>query len=388
MFAIVNGGTPTPSAEHWDGNVPWATPVDLGEDEFYINETARSLTDIGLLSGSRQVPPGSILLSTRAPIGYLSVTRVPMAFNQGCRALVPRSNIDIRFVGYQLMARRSDLEAQGQGSTFMELSGEALARFRISVPSLGEQRRIADFLEDQVGLLDQAIALRQHQAALVDERFTSLREEAFLHLRSDTVGLRYAADFFSDGDWVESPFIAESGIRLIQTGNVGVGYYKDQGFRYVSEETFQYLDCTEVHPGDLLISRLSPPVGRACVAPDVGGRMIVSVDVAIVRSSRLDHGFLAHYMSTRQHLDALDMASRGATMARVSRSQLGSFPVPLPDRETQLSVTARLNEERASAERALVVLAKSEELLAERKQALIAATVVGQFDVSTARSVV
>ncbi len=71
---------------------------------------------------------------------------------------------------------------------------------------------------------------------------------------------------FTDGDWIESPYITENGVRLIQTGNVGIGRYKEQGFRYVSEETFTELACTEVDPNDVLICRLDGPVGRACLA--------------------------------------------------------------------------------------------------------------------------
>ncbi|MCA1771075.1 MAG: hypothetical protein LC652_14425, partial [Halomonas sp.] len=84
---------------------------------------------------------------------------------------------------------------------------------------------------------------------------------------------------FTDGDWVESPFITDEGVRLIQTGNIGVGEYREQGFRYIAENTFEKLKCTEFRPNDVLICRLADPVGRACLAPDLDGRMITSVDV-------------------------------------------------------------------------------------------------------------
>jgi type I restriction enzyme S subunit len=256
-----------------------------------------------------------------------------------------------------------------------------------SCPEGDVQRQIADFLDEQVGLLDQAIRLREQQVSLLVERLAWVREEAFSPLSARTVALRYVVDFFRDGDWIESPFIADTGIRLLQTGNVGVGRYKDQGFKYITEETFRDLNCTEVLPGDLLISRLSPPVGRACLAPDLGERMVVSVDVAIVRSTVMDHRFLVHYMSTRRHLDALAVASRGATMARVSRSQLGSFPVPLADPSTQRLIADQLDSLEDESQRAVGLLGTSINLLKERKQALIAAAVTGQFDVTTARSV-
>ncbi|MCE2451319.1 MAG: restriction endonuclease subunit S, partial [Nitrospinae bacterium] len=70
---------------------------------------------------------------------------------------------------------------------------------------------------------------------------------------------------FVDGDWIESPYITSDGIRLIQTGNIGEGEYKEKGFRYISEETFKHFGCTEIEPGDILICRLGEPVARACL---------------------------------------------------------------------------------------------------------------------------
>ena len=103
---------------------------------------------------------------------------------------------------------------------------------------------------------------------------------------------------FTDGDWIESPFIRDEGIRLIQTGNVGIGEYKEQGFRYIDEETFRAFRCTEILPGDVLICRLADPVSRACVAPHLGCRMITSVDVCILKPASDAHaGFVVHALT-------------------------------------------------------------------------------------------
>ena len=68
---------------------------------------------------------------------------------------------------------------------------------------------------------------------------------------------------FLDGDWIESDVIEESGIRYLTTGNVGAGFYKEQGSGYISEKTFSELHCLNVYPGDLMISRLNEPIGRS-----------------------------------------------------------------------------------------------------------------------------
>jgi type I restriction enzyme S subunit len=136
---------------------------------------------------------------------------------------------------------------------------------------------------------------------------------------------------FTDGDWIESLFIRDEGVRLIQTGNVGVGEYKEQGFRYIDEETFHAFGCTEVLPGDVLICRLADPVGRACLAPDLGCPMITSVDVCILKpASEVHAAFVAYALSGPGYLAWFGGICRGGTRDRVSRSMLGAIRVQKP----------------------------------------------------------
>ena len=109
---------------------------------------------------------------------------------------------------------------------------------------------------------------------------------------------RRGSGTFTDGDWVELPYITDSGIRLIQTGNIGIGSYREQGFRYIEESSFDELRCTEIDPGDVLICRLADPVGRACLAPKLGVRMITSVDVCILKpSEQFSPPYIVHLLS-------------------------------------------------------------------------------------------
>ena len=91
--------------------------------------------------------------------------------------------------------------------------------------------------------------------------------------------------FVADGDWIESRYQSDNGFRLIQTGNIGNGIFKAKEDKphYISEKTFDELKCTEIFKGDCLISRLPDPIGRACIIPDFGSRMITAVDCTILR---------------------------------------------------------------------------------------------------------
>jgi type I restriction enzyme S subunit len=260
------------------------------------------------------------------------------------------------------------------------------------VPPLRAQRAIAWYLDRETAQIDALIEARRRQAKLVvDHRravidgFTvpgALGGSADAETTWPIAKLKRAAAFFADGDWIESPFITTDGIRLIQTGNIGEGIYRDQGFRYISDETFKSLGCTEVVPGDILISRLAGTVGRSCLAPDLGTRMVVSVDVVIMRPvPHLEPVFAVAYLSSSYHLALAELLARGTTMPRLSRSQVGELPIPMPPFDVQERVVGEIERRLAGVNALLVALDQQALRLLERRQALITAAVTGQLEI-------
>lgn len=180
---------------------------------------------------------------------------------------------------------------------------------------------------------------------------------------------------FLDGDWIESGDIVsdDTQIRYITTGNIGVGQYKEQGGGYITQETFVKLNCTEIFPDDLLISRLNPPIGRCCLIPDLGKRIVTSVDNVVLRpSNNFYKPFLKYVMSSHWYFEYTSLIARGATMQRISRGLLG---------DVKLSIPSNTNEQQAIADfldtkTALIddLIAKKErqiELMKEKRTALI-----------------
>lgn len=138
---------------------------------------------------------------------------------------------------------------------------------------------------------------------------------------------------FTDGDWIEAKDQSPSGVRLIQTGNVGVAEYLDKptNKKWISVDTFERLHCEEVFPGDILISRLPEPAGRACIVPFLGTKMITAVDCTIVRTADgVSPNFLLQYLSSQMYFDEVNTCLAGGTRQRISRSNLSDFVVPTP----------------------------------------------------------
>jgi type I restriction enzyme S subunit len=183
---------------------------------------------------------------------------------------------------------------------------------------------------------------------------------------------------FTDGDWVESPYITNEGVRLLQTGNIGIGKFKEQGFRYISEHSFHVLRCTEVKPGDVLVCRLADPVGRACSAPDLGVKTVTSVDVAILRPKpEYDSRFIVYALSSESYLGYLQSICRGGTRDRVSRSMLGDVQVPMPPHRRQRAIADFLDRKTAAID---ALIEKKQLLIAlcdDRRKALIDRVVLG-----------
>ena len=151
---------------------------------------------------------------------------------------------------------------------------------------------------------------------------------------------------FTDGDWIESKDQSDNGIRLIQTGNIGEGVYleKSERAKYVSQDTFDALKCTEIYSGDVLVSRLPEPVGRACIIPPKSERMITAVDCTICRPNEeiVLKEYLCYFMQSDVYYNRLLNNVTGTTRKRISRKNLGNVEINVPDIDIQRAIIAKL----------------------------------------------
>jgi len=165
---VIGGGTPsTKNQEFWDGDIPWITPKDLSSLNFrYIKRGERNITKKGLdNSSAKLLPEGTVLLTTRAPVGYLAIAAKELATNQGFRSLIPKNKILSEFLFYLLKKNVEILKSNAGGSTFGELSGSRLKELEFPIPPLTEQRAIAKILSD----LDAKIELNQQMNKTLEE---------------------------------------------------------------------------------------------------------------------------------------------------------------------------------------------------------------------------
>ncbi len=180
---ISQGGTPdTSNLVYWNGLIEWLTPAEMGKLETrFVHSTVRKITELGLKNCSSDLLPiNSVILSTRAPIGHLAINKIEMTMNQGCKALIPNRVTNYDFLFYCLAFHKKQLSDLGAGNTFKELSANSLKNYKIVIPYLSEQQKIADCLSS----LDELITaqaqkidtLKTHKKGLMQGLFPSAEE--------------------------------------------------------------------------------------------------------------------------------------------------------------------------------------------------------------------
>ena len=146
---IVAGGTPkTKIEEYWNGDVPWITPKDLSSHAgMYISRGERNISQVGLdNSSAKLLPKGTVLFTSRAPIGYVAIARNEVTTNQGFKSIIVDDENDNIFIYYLLKNNIDIIENHANGSTFKEISGSVMKSLEFGIPSLREQKAIAHIL--------------------------------------------------------------------------------------------------------------------------------------------------------------------------------------------------------------------------------------------------
>jgi type I restriction enzyme S subunit len=403
-YEIVSGATPkSEEASFWDGIIDWITPADLSRlDGFNIEGSLRRITEAGLAScGTSLVPAGSIILSTRAPIGSLGMAIAPLCTNQGCKALVPMEFQDPRFAAYVLSVAGPALNVRGKGTTFLELSGDELGRFPFPFPPSEEQQGIARFLDHETAKIDALIAEQEKLLALLAEK----RQATISH--AVTKGLNPDAPMKDSGiPWLGqvpehwecaqlgrlckkvsdgphfSPSYVDEGVLFISARNIRVDGWSLEDAKYVSED--DYLEfCKRVIPeaGDVLYTK-GGTTGIARVV-DLEARFQVWVHVAVLKlvdGIALPH-FVAYALNSIGCYEQSQLYTRGATNQDLGLTRMVKILLAIPSVEEQAEIVCRLDSETSKLDGLNAEVERTIVLLKERRGALIAAAITGQIDV-------
>ena len=278
---VIGGSTPsTARKDFWNGDIPFATPTDItnlhGRE---ISDTKQKITQEGLSScGTRLLPAGSVLLTSRATIGACAINARPMATNQGFASLVCSEKAYNWYIFYEMMLRKNELQRLGSGSTFKEVSKNSLRQLNITLPPLAEQKKIAEILST----VDEAI----EKTDQVIEKTKEAKKGLMHRLLTRGIGhKKFKKTELGEipTNWVISSIGEISNMRrgasprpigdLSYFSNIGRGWVRisdvTSSYKYL-KNTSQYLSgkgiskSVKVNPGDLIMS-ICATIGKAII---------------------------------------------------------------------------------------------------------------------------
>lgn len=408
IFSLKNGATPkSDQSDLWDGEITWITPADLNfERPEIITHSKRTISVKGAESCAVSiVPKGSIIISTRAPIGSIGLSGIDLCTNQGCRSLVPDEGVSSRFFLYFLYSAVSELQVLGKGTTFLELSSDSLASFSSCFPSLPEQQAIASFLDCECGKIDTLIAEQERMIALLAEKRQAIISHAV------TKGLNPNAPMKDSGIlWIgmvpERWEIRKlKSISRLETGHTpsrqhpeywvkqeckipwftlaDVGFLRDDRNIYINktEQKISQIgldnSAARILPSESVILSRTASVGFSGITTLP---LAVSQDfsVWICGKSLWPRYLLLCLRSMRNEFRRLMM---GSTHQTIYMPDIEAIRVPLPPLDEQIAITNHLFDTTNKMDASIAEITHSISLLKERRAALISAAVTGKIDV-------
>lgn len=335
---VVSGATPrTDVNDYWDGNIVWLTPKDIANlSDPIVVDSLDKITQAGFDSCSTQMlPAGSILVSSRAPIGHVAIAGRTLCTNQGFKSLVPRAGVDTRYLYHCMKFHSSRLAALGNGATFKEVSKAIVENFQIPLPTdIGGQRRIAAILDKADGLRKKRDEALNSADELLRSVFLDIFGGALSGPTNQWQSLSDCTDFTDYRG--KTPEKSDSGVRLITAKNVRNGVINIEPAEFISEETYSWwmsrgypqsgdvLFTTEAPLGYVAVLRTQEPVA-------IGQRLIAIRPRDVLRSDYLE-------WALRQDIIQRDIFSRatGSTVKGIRSAELVRVKVPIPNMADQL----------------------------------------------------
>ena len=397
---IVSGGTPKADSDNWNGDIPFITPPDLnGLDGDVVSRWERTLTKDGT-SGS-SITNDAVLLSCRAPIGHVGVVTSEVAFNQGCKSIVPQDADDLAYVAYCLVASRRALQALGRGTTFMELSTTELSNFSIPWPVFEDRCTIVRYLDRETGEIDamraklnelESTLLKRRRAVILEatcqggpEEGKSATPSSFEVSKHEwqIVPLKFAVDSAQTGVWGQEANGGSDDLPCVRVADF------DRLRNRVTEaptiRRIEYKDRVrcELQKGDLLVEKSGGtgknPVG-AVVAfigdfPAVCSNFIIRLRCRENQYPRFWlYALHGSYIAGR----TWNYVRQTTGIQNLDVNGFMSMSHPAPDFDEQRRIAEHLDEVTSRIDAMLAKIDELKALLVERRAALITDVVTGR----------
>ncbi len=332
---VVAGGTPKASdpdnfAEPGT-QIAWLTPADLSKySEKYISHGARDLSKAGYESSSAKLMPGGTLLfSSRAPIGYVAVAANEICTNQGFKNFVLPAEIDPSYAYYFLRSIRDVAESMGTGTTFKEISGANAKKLPFILPPLAEQKVIADKLDTLLAQVENTKA----------ERSFKKLGEAGVDVKTGPFG-----SALHKSDYVIG------GIPVINPMHISEGTITPSNSMTISQQKYMSLEAWHLRKGDVVVGRRGE-MGRASVVTSDEPQLCGTGSMILRVGNDALPKYLEIILRSPTAVSYFNSASVGSTMVNLNQKVIKNLEVYFPSLDEQTEIVRRVDQLFAHADR-------------------------------------
>lgn len=368
---VVGGSTPPskdPTNFAKEGGIPWITPADLsGYQGMYIGRGARSLSEKGFaVSSAMMLPSGSVLFSSRAPIGYVAIASNPLCTSQGFKSFVLSAGLDSRYVYFYLKYIKPLAEESATGTTFKELSGVAAGQLPLTVAPTNEQKRIAQKLEGTIASVEAcrdrihripALLKRLRQSIITTAASGDLTAEWRSNSRRDVTGSAGSewskarlSDLCENQRQITYGVIklgpeVENGTPCLRTSDVRWLRVDTAGMRRIAPSLSLKHARTILRGGEVLVNVRGTLGGVAVTSREMTG-WNVSREIAVVPvdSERILPTFLAFWIGSSASQRWLARVRKGVAYVGINIQDLRNLPVEVPPLEEQQEIIRRVSD--------------------------------------------
>ena len=326
---IVSGSTPKTSiAEYWDGDVKWITPAELSDDTYIIMDSVRKITKLAVeKTGLRSIPKGTVILSSRAPIGKVAIAGCELYCNQGFKNLICSDVINNKYLYWFLRGNTIFLNSLGRGATFKEISKSIVSEIEINIPSIMQQKKVVENLEK----LNRIISIRKQELQLLDElvrgRFVELFGDPKHEEKYKGIPLRELCMTVSGGTpSTKFPEYYKGNIPWISTVSLGPDHIDGSTAKgYITQEAIEN-SATKLIPTGNILFGTRVGVGKSslndvdiCTNQDIVA--IIGID-----ENRFSRLFIKHVLDAYQSY--FDSIKKGATILGITGDDLKDTLIP------------------------------------------------------------
>ncbi|MZH16340.1 hypothetical protein GT641_03615 [Clostridium sp. BIOML-A1] len=336
---IVSGSTPKTSIdEYWDGDIDWITPAEISEDTYIVEESVRKLTQLGVeKTGLKPFPKGTVILSSRAPIGKVAIAGKEMYCNQGFKNLICSDKVLPEYLYWFLRGNTAYLNSLGRGATFKEISKGIVAEIEINLPDKKEQQLSVDTLKK---VWDVIVVRRQELEQLdllIKARFVEMFGDENNSLNWDMVNVEDVADVQVGVVIKPSQYYTgkKDGIPAFRSLNIGEGFIKNMDWVYFSQEGNDKNSKSILKENDLLIVRSGAP-GTACVVTkEFEGYNAIDIIIAHPDCSKVNPYYLCTYTNMPHGKKQIQEGTGGAAQQHFNVGKYNKLKLMLPPVELQ-----------------------------------------------------